>query len=73
MHAIDNNTKNVLGVAWNNNSDTLIYDFSDLIKGSKNVDTYKKERFKNFIITLWPHGFNITDNNRIKDTYAKYL
>ena len=52
MHATDNNTKNVLGVAWNNKSDTLIYDFSDLIKGSKNVDTYKKERFKNFIITL---------------------
>ena len=52
MHATDNNTKNVLGVAWNKKSDTLIYDFSDLIKGSKIVDTYKKKRFKNFIITL---------------------
>ena len=54
MHAIDNNTKNVLGVAWNNNPDTLIYDFSDLIKGSKNVDTYKKKRFKT-LSSLYDH------------------
>ena len=47
--------------------------FFGLNQGSKNVDNYKKKRFKNFIIILRPHRFNTTDNDRIKDTYAKHL
>ena len=47
IHTTDNNTpKKVLGVTWNNKTDTLIYDFSDLIKEAKLLKPTKRNVLK---------------------------
>ena len=61
--------KKVISVASNNKTHFDLW-FFGLNQGSKNVDNYKKKRFKNFIII---YSFNTTDNDRIKDTYTKHL
>ena len=47
IHTTDNNTpKKVLGVTWNNKTDTLIYYFSDLIKEAKLLKPTKRNVLK---------------------------
>ena len=47
IHTTDNNTpKKVLGVTWNNKTDTLIYDFSDLITEAKLLTPIKRNVLK---------------------------
>ena len=47
IHTTDNNTsKKVLGVTWNNKADTLISDFSDLIKEAKLLKPTKRNVLK---------------------------
>ena len=47
IHTTDNSTpKKVLGVTWNNKTDTLIYGFSDLIKEAKLLKPTKRNVLK---------------------------
>ena len=41
-----NKPKKVLGMTWNNKMDTLIYDFSDLIKEAKLLKPTKRNVLK---------------------------
>ena len=55
IHTTDNNTpKKVLGVTWNNKTDTLIYDFSDLIKEAKLLKPTKRNAL-NILSSFYDH------------------